>query len=162
MMHFHSFTGSPKIEMSQIWYTHPYFMMHSHAFSGILKLEMSQIWYPHPYFMIYFHAFSGTLKNWDVTNMVLPPLLHDAFPCILRKSYKFEMSQVFLFSKYRWKKERTRPLLLPQKMMTINCEGRLASDPMFIRGFPLYGCLMTFSTSTFANFIVRCELFCVE
>ena len=41
-------------------------------------------------------------------------------------------------------------------------DGLSASGPMFIRGFPLYGYLMTVSTSAFANFFARCELFCVE
>ena len=41
-------------------------------------------------------------------------------------------------------------------------DGLSASSPMFIRGFPLYGYLMTISTPTSANFIARCELFRVE
>ena len=41
-------------------------------------------------------------------------------------------------------------------------EGRSASGPMFIRGVPLYGYVMTVSTPTFENFSARCELFRVE
>ena len=40
--------------------------------------------------------------------------------------------------------------------------GRLELGPIFIRGFPLYGYLMTVSTPTSANFIDRCEVFRVE
>ena len=41
-------------------------------------------------------------------------------------------------------------------------EGRSASRPMFIRGFPLYGYLMTVSTPTLAYFTARCEFFGIE
>ena len=36
-------------------------------------------------------------------------------------------------------------------------EGRSSSRPMFMRGFPLYGYLMTISTTILAYFIARCE-----
>ena len=41
-------------------------------------------------------------------------------------------------------------------------EGRSTSRPMFIRGFPLYGFLMTVSTPICSFLIARCELFRVE
>ena len=41
-------------------------------------------------------------------------------------------------------------------------EGGSASRPMFIRGVPLYGYLMTVSIPTLAYFIARCELFYID
>ena len=41
-------------------------------------------------------------------------------------------------------------------------DGKSASGTIFIRGFPLYGYLMTVSTLICLFFITRCELFCDE
>ena len=54
------------------------------------------------------------------------------------------------------------PLTVIYYLYTYLCMFYRSLWIMFIRGFSLYGYLMTVSTPTSANFITRCELFCFE